>query len=277
MVIGAGTMGKGIAKLFAFAGWQVFWTDLAREIVEKAKAQLKDRCVKEVKHGRYTLDEVEEALSRINPVESLAEAASCTLVLETVLEKLEVKQEIFRKLDSLVSTETILASNTSSLSITTIASVTKHPERVIGLHFFQPADRMPLVEVVMGAHTNFEVEQKVRQWLCDLGKRPVSVRDTPGFLVNRVACPFHLEAYRLLSEKIATKEQVDRIIESAGFALGPFRLQDWIGIDENYATTCSIYEGFSHDSRFRPPLEQKKLIESKLLGRKTGKGHYVYE
>lgn len=275
-VIGAGTMGIGIAEFFARAGYLVQVYEKKAEVFERSYQTLKHRLKRQMEKGRLEAKRYQEILSRIQPVATLEAVEKADLIVEAIVEQLQMKQELFAKLDVIISPQTILATNTSSLSITAIAAATAHPERVVGLHFFNPAPVMPLVEVVVGAETSPVVVETCMEWMHQIGKSPVRVSDAPGFLVNRVARPFHLEAYRLVGEGMATKEQLDRIIRAAGFKMGPFQLQDLIGIDINYAASLSVYEGYFHESRFRPHYLQKSLVDQGALGRKTGKGHFDY-
>ncbi|TCS96845.1 3-hydroxyacyl-CoA dehydrogenase NAD-binding domain-containing protein [Hazenella coriacea] len=276
-VIGAGTMGIGIAEFFARAGYSVQVYEKKAEVFEQSYQTMTHRLKRQVEKGKLKAEVCQEILNRIYPVSTLEDLATSDLIVEAIVEQLKVKQELFSQLDQIISPQTILATNTSSLSITAIAAETVHPERVVGLHFFNPAPIMPLVEVVVGAETNPTVVETCIDWMRKIGKSPVRVSDSPGFLVNRVARPFHLEAYRLVGEGTATKEQVDRIIRAAGFKMGPFQLQDLIGIDINYAASLSVYEGYFHESRFRPHYLQKSLVDQGALGRKTGKGHFDYD
>ncbi|MFC7440362.1 3-hydroxyacyl-CoA dehydrogenase family protein [Laceyella putida] len=276
-VIGAGTMGMGIAEVLATAGYPVSVWEKSPPVLERARAQLEKRLVARVAKGRLSNEEARAITKRIQPVQRFEELAECELVIEAIVEQLEAKQSLFAQLDELVAPTAILASNTSSLSITSLAGSTKRPERVLGIHFFNPAPLMPLVEVVRGAETAQPLVERVCAWLAGMGKEPVQVADGPGFLVNRVARSFHTEAVRMVAHKLARKEQVDRILEGAGFKMGPFALQDLIGIDVNFAASVSVYEGTFHEARFRPHYQQRQMVERKALGRKTGKGHYRYE
>jgi 3-hydroxybutyryl-CoA dehydrogenase len=276
-VIGAGTMGIGIAEVLAAVGCEVLVHELSQDVFERAMSGLRKRLAKRVEKGRLTPDAAEGLASRIRYAASLEELADRDIVIEAVVEKLDVKKELFARLDGIVSPSAVLASNTSSLPITAIAAAVRHPRRVMGLHFFNPAPLMPLVEVVLGSETDPEMADRVLAWMKEVGKDPVKVTDSPGFLVNRVARPFHLEPYRIVGDGVASKEQVDRILCAAGFRMGPFELQDLIGIDINYAASVSVYEGYFHEPRFRPHFAQRMMVERRALGRKTGKGHYRYE
>ncbi|MGA8942457.1 MAG: 3-hydroxyacyl-CoA dehydrogenase NAD-binding domain-containing protein [Thermoactinomyces sp.] len=277
VVIGAGTMGIGIAEVFAAAGRDVKVVEVNEQVFRNAVEGLKKRLQKRVESGKVKQEFAENLLSRIRYVPNIRKLTDADLVIEAIIEKLDAKQNVFRELAEVTSPETILASNTSSLSITSIASAVRHPKRVMGIHFFNPAPRMPLVEVVPGAETDLSLAEEVKGWLKKLGKEPVIVKDTPGFLVNRVARPFHLEAYRYVQDQIASKEQVDRIMRTAGFKMGPFELQDLIGIDINFAASVSVFEGNFYEARYRPHPLQRQMVEQGAIGRKAGKGHYSYE
>ncbi len=275
-VVGGGTMGNGIAEVFAVAGHSVYLYDVALEIREKALFDITDRLRR--KSGRGKLSEpVEVILQRIRTVDTLDELHQAELVIEAVVERMDVKQQIFSVLDQICSQTAILATNTSSLSITETASVTKHPERVVGMHFFNPAPVMRLVEVVAGQFTEAFVVEKVVQIASEVGKLAIRVTDTPGFVVNRVARPFYLEALRIAGSQVASVQAIDRIIKSTGFKMGPFELQDLIGIDVNYAVTASVYESYFQESRFRPHGLQRSMIQSGNIGKKTGRGYYSYD
>lgn len=275
-VIGSGTMGIGIAEFFARKHIPVLLYDISIEFLERAIEGLKGRLQREVNKGRLDESQLEHVLKNICPVASLDALAETDLVIEAAVELLEVKQELFAQLDRITFPDTILASNTSSLSISTIAAATKRPHRVIGLHFFNPAPRMPLVEVIAGMESDRDGMNAVMEWMRSLGKEAVLVKDSPGFLVNRVARPFHLEAYRVLSDEGVDKQQVDRIMQAAGFKMGPFQLQDLIGIDINYLASKAVFEAYHGEPRFRPHAHQRAMVECGFLGRKTGKGHYEY-
>lgn len=276
-VIGAGTMGMGIAEVLATAGYPVLVWEKSSSAWQRSLGQLEQRLAAKVAKGRLSADERRAISRRIQPVTRIEELAQCELVMEAIVEQLEAKQALFAQLDEIMAPTAILASNTSSLSITSLASSTKRPERVLGIHFFNPAPRMKLVEVVRGAETPPCLVERVCAWLSSIGKEPVPVEDSPGFLVNRIARSFHIEAVRMAAQRLAHKEQIDRILEGAGFQMGPFALQDLIGIDINLAASVSVYEAAFHEARFRPHHHQRQMVERGALGRKTGKGHYQYE
>jgi len=261
-------MGSGIALAALASGLTVILQDIAPEMLERAREYLEKYLTRK---GKGT------ALKHLRLTTRLEDLAEADAVIEAVPERLELKREIFRRLDELCSPTAVLASNTSTLSITAIAAATSTPQRVGGMHFFNPAAVMPLVEVVRGAQTDDETVERLVALAERMGKTPVVTRDTPGFIVNRIARPFYLEALRLLGEGVATHEQIDRVVElGGGFRMGPFRLMDLIGIDVNLASTQSIYEQTFHEPRFRPHPLQQQMVQQNALGRKTGRGFYHY-
>ncbi len=277
-VVGSGTMGTGIAQAAALAHFDVLLNDVSAEILKGAMERIKDELRKGVSHGQHSATEATEALSRIHPRKGFNDLSEADLVIEAAVEILEVKKEIFKKLDNIVAPEAILATNTSSLSVTAIASLTKTPESVVGMHFFNPAPIMKLVEIVRGAQTSIETVKQVSSVAAKMKKTPVICRDTPGFIVNRIARPFYGEALRLLGDQVASVEEIDRIVRLAGgFKMGPFELMDLIGIDVNFAVTQSIYEQFFNEPRFRPHPIQRQMVQAGTFGRKTKKGFYTYK
>jgi 3-hydroxybutyryl-CoA dehydrogenase len=271
-------MGRGIAQVAAQVGLDVLLYDVSGPALKVSLAQIKESFRKGVEKGRTTAAEATQALSSIHPRKNLSDFGDADFVIEAAVEVMEVKKELFRKLDTVVGPQTILATNTSSLSISAIASLTKTPETVVGMHFFNPAPLMRLVEVVKGQQTSAETVKRTCELAGLMKKTPVVCSDTPGFIVNRVARPFYGEALRLLGEGVATVEEIDRIVKLAGgFRMGPFELMDLIGIDVNYAVTKSVYEQFFQEPRFRPHAIQRQMVESGFLGRKTGKGFYTYD
>lgn len=276
-VIGAGTMGAGMAQVAAKAGHPVLLFDVAEGAAERGIAQMAKGLDKLVNRGRMTADEQQNLLARIIPVNKLEALAAADLVIEAIVEKLEIKQSLFSELEALCGQHTILASNTSSLSITAIGAALERPERLVGMHFFNPAPIMKLVEVIRGLATDAEVAETVFDTAQSWGKKAVHARSTPGFIVNRVARPFYAEALRVLEEGGANAPTIDALIKGAGgFRMGPFELMDLIGHDVNYAVTCSVHAAYYGDQRFTPSLTQKELVDAGFLGRKSGRGFYDY-
>lgn len=276
-VIGAGAMGAGIAQVAAQAGHPVRLYDnrkgAAVDGIDGVRRQLERRVAK----GRMDREEVDEVVARITAVESLAELADSRLVIEAIVENLEIKRQVFAELESLCGPDTLLTSNTSSLSITSIAANLVRPERVAGMHFFNPAPVMKLVEVISGLATDTKAAEILYATAEKWGKVSVHASSTPGFIVNRVARPFYAEALRLLQEGAAEPATMDALLRQAGgFRMGPFELMDLIGHDVNYAVTRSVFDAYFGDTRFEPSLVQQALVEAGRLGRKSGRGFYDY-
>jgi 3-hydroxybutyryl-CoA dehydrogenase len=277
-VVGSGTMGSGIAQTCVQHGFRVLLYDLNDAIVQKAFTQIKKRLNRLVEKGKMEEQTFQDSISRIETCTDLSLMKACDLVIEAVPEKINIKKEIFQALDEHCPEQTILTTNTSSFSVTEIASVTKTGERVAGLHFFNPVPLMPLVEVVRGVKTSEDTLKKLAQFVFSLHKDPVVCEDTPGFIVNRIARPFYNEALKIAGERLAKPEQIDRIMKKAGrFKMGPFELQDLIGIDVNFSTTETVYNSFFGEERFRPHYLQQRMVQSGKLGRKAGEGYYRYE
>jgi 3-hydroxybutyryl-CoA dehydrogenase len=277
IVIGGGTMGRGIAQVFLQSALPVTLVDVNFEVLEQAKEEISHRIYRQEKKGKLPQGVTSsEVLQKLTCSQELS-GHSGNLVIEAIVEKLEVKKELFKKLSEGYPTDVILASNTSSFSISEMSCEVSHPERMLGIHFFNPAPIMPLVEIVKGVETDQQVIKVIENLLREANKTTVTVKDTPGFIVNRVARPFYNEALKILGENVTSVESVDTILRGAGFTMGPFELQDLIGVDINFATTMSLYEAYFHDSRFRPHPIQEKMVKSKRLGRKTGKGFYSYD
>ncbi|UAC49838.1 3-hydroxybutyryl-CoA dehydrogenase [Bacillus aquiflavi] len=277
-VVGAGTMGAGIAQLIVQHGFTAFIFDVDEKKVTKAKASIEARLARLAEKKKLSFEEVYEAKKRLHPSYHIENFQNCEIIIEAVPEKVEIKRAIFQQLEKVCRKETILATNTSSISITQISGMIEHPERVAGLHFFNPATIMPLVEVIQGLNTAAETVETLVAFAKKLNKNPVVCKDTPGFIVNRVARPFYNEALRIMNDQVATVEQIDRIMKQAGnFKMGPFELQDLIGIDVNFATTKSVHASFYGESRFRPHYYQERMVDSGRLGKKTRGGFFHYE
>jgi 3-hydroxybutyryl-CoA dehydrogenase len=276
LVVGAGIMGMGIAQVAAQSGHNVWVYDTRPEAAVQAKHKLADTLAALVTKGKMTADAVQGVLSRITPVAQLSDAAHVRLVVEAIVENLAVKRSLFQELEALVGEHCILATNTSSLSVTAIANGLKHPARMVGMHFFNPVPLMKLVEVVSGLQTDAAVAQSIFDLAGAWGKTAVHARSTPGFIVNRIARPFYAETLALLQEQAAQPEQLDALFRGAGFRMGPCELIDLIGHDTNFSVTQSVFEANFFDRRFTPSLVQREMVEGGLLGRKSGRGFYNY-
>ncbi len=275
-IIGSGAMGSGIAQVAAQSGNDVVLCDTRTEALDKSKAGLSQTLIKLVEKGKLTQEAATQLDNRIQYSIDLKEMAGCDLIIEAIVENLEVKKTLFANLEAIVSEQCILASNTSSLSITAIASSCQKPERVLGIHFFNPAPLMPLVEIIPALQTSIELPEKIKVLLESWNKVPVMAKDTPGFIVNRVARPFYGEALRIFEEGIADIATIDAAMKDLGFKMGPFELMDLIGNDVNYAVTESVFSAMYFDQRYRPSITQKRMTEAGWLGRKSGRGYYGY-
>ena len=275
-IVGAGAMGSGIAQIASQAGHEVVLFDLSQEALTSSSSKLQKVMTRLIEKGKVTSDEaiaIQERIIRTTIVTSLKD---CDLIIEAVVEDLEVKKRVFKSIEEIASKEAIIASNTSSLSITSLASFCAHPERVVGLHFFNPAPLMPLVEIIPALQTNRDLPKHLTDLMRKWGKSPVIAKDTPGFIVNRVARPFYGEALRILDEGIADVSTIDAAMRQSGFRMGPFQLMDLIGHDVNYSVTESVFKSFYYDPRYMPSITQLKLVEAGWLGRKSGRGFYNY-
>lgn len=276
-IIGAGTMGAGIAQVAAKANHQVLLFDVAKGAAEKGIDNIRKGLDKLVLRDRMTQLELDALVSRIVPISDIKQLSSADLVIEAIVEKLEVKQMLFRQLEDICHENAILASNTSSISITAIGAKLLRPQNLIGMHFFNPAPIMKLVEVISGLDTDKQVADNIFELAINWGKLAVHAKSTPGFIANRVARPFYAESLRVLQEGATDIETIDALFrECGGFKMGPFELMDLIGHDVNYAVTCSVFEAFYQDQRFLPSLLQKELLDAGHLGRKSGRGFYQY-
>jgi len=275
-ICGAGTMGSGIAQVSATAGFKTILYDVKDEIIQKAKSKIEHDLQSLLEKKKITGQTIEDILQQIFFTSNIDDCIA-DVIIEAVIEKLEVKVSLFNQLNSLNSDHSIFASNTSSLSVSAIAKEISMPERVAGLHFFNPAAAMKLVEVVKADTTSDITVSKLIELTKAFGKTPVVCKDSPGFIVNRVARPFYIESLRLVEEGLADFEIIDQLLESKGFKMGPFKLMDLIGNDINYAVSCSVFEQLNHPERLKPSDIQKQKVEKGELGKKTGKGYYEYK
>lgn len=274
-VVGSGAMGAGIAQVAAIAGHAVILYDNSAAALDKARNNLSSTLQKLEEKGKIL--SATEVLGRFTFADQPTAFAPCGLVIEAIIENLEVKKSVFATIESNVSEQCVLATNTSSLSVTSIAAACKVPARVLGLHFFNPAPLMALVEVIPAIQTEAELIPQATALMAAWGKKPVVAKDTPGFIVNRVARPFYGEALRILEEGIADMATIDwAMTEIGGFKMGPFTLMDYIGHDVNYVVTETVFKSFFYDPRYKPSFSQKRLLEAGWLGRKTGRGFYNY-
>ncbi|MEP2670047.1 MAG: 3-hydroxyacyl-CoA dehydrogenase NAD-binding domain-containing protein [Cyclobacteriaceae bacterium] len=274
-IVGAGTMGIGIAQVCALSGYNTYLFDINAERLSKAFIQIEKNIEGGVAKGKVTPEQKKEALARLISVNELVNLKT-DLIIEAIIEKLEVKQQLFLELEQINAGNAILATNTSSIPITQIATALKNPSMCVGLHFFNPAHIMKLVEVISGAATTPELVEKMKAFSVSLKKVPVVAKDSPGFIVNRVARHYYVEALQILEESVADVETIDALIQSCGFKMGPFKLMDLIGVDTNFSVTTSMYNSFHQAPKFRPSRIQEQKVNAKELGRKTGKGFYDY-
>jgi 3-hydroxybutyryl-CoA dehydrogenase len=276
-VVGAGAMGTGIAQVALLAGCSVIISDNYPESIAKSKGILSQNLNKMQDKGKLTAEQVALLNSQVQWTDSNADLHDCEIIIEAIIEELPIKKKLFAELESIVSNTCILASNTSSLSITSIAAACKNPVRVVGIHFFNPAPIMELVELIPAIQSDAAVLSTAKATIDGWGKRTVIAKDTPGFIVNRIARPFYSEALRILEEGIADCQTIDQAMtQELGFKMGPFALMDFIGHDVNFRVTESVFNSFYYEPRYKPSFTQKRLFEAGWLGRKSGKGFYDY-
>lgn len=275
-VIGAGTMGTGIAQVAALAGYQVQLFDTKSGLAPKALTRIKNNLKKAVEKGKIKSSEIDSTLKKIAVLLSFRELKA-DVIIEAVLEDIEVKKKLFKQVEDVVSPETLICTNTSSIPVTNIGAGMRHPERLVGMHFFNPAHIMKLVEVISTELTDHDKLTTAIELVKSFGKTPVLAKDAPGFIVNRVARQFYVESLKLIEDGVANFKDIDKLMEASGFRMGPFRLMDLIGIDTNFAVTSTLYNGFHQDPKFRPSRIQEEKVALGQLGKKTGKGFYNYE
>lgn len=277
-IIGSGTMGSGIAQVAATAGCEVNLFDANQTALEKSKTSLEKILIRLIEKGRIDTSEKNRIQSNINYVDSIEELSNSDLIIEAIIENLEIKKKVFSELETLVSDDCIIASNTSSLSIASIAASLKNPKRCVGIHFFNPAPLMKLVEVIPAIQTSYETLEKSIDTISSWGKTVAIAKDTPGFIVNRVARPFYSEALRIYEEGIASFQDIDDSLKNlGGFRMGPFELMDFIGNDVNFTVTETVFKSFFFDPKYKPSFTQKRFAEAGYLGRKSGIGFYEYD
>jgi 3-hydroxybutyryl-CoA dehydrogenase len=277
-VVGAGTMGIGIVQVAAQQGLDVVACEVDEARCRAAMQGLERTLARLVERGRLQQEDADTTLAHIHPTTQLADLAEAECVIEVVPEVVEIKRRVFEQLEQICPPEVVLATNTSSLSVTELAAATARPDRFLGLHFFNPVPLMGLVEIVRGLQTSDATMEFGRDLVRRLGKTAVEVRDTPGFIVNRVARPFYNEALRLLNDRVASVETIDRILKlGGGFRMGPFELMDLVGNDVNFTVTSEVYAAYFGEPKYRPSYLQQRVVQAGTLGRKTKKGWYTYD
>jgi 3-hydroxybutyryl-CoA dehydrogenase len=275
-IAGAGTMGAGIAQVAATHGYQTILFDVNETMLAKAKAGIEKSLESLVQKQKITSDKKAEIISRIQYTNQVTQLIA-DLIIEAIVERLDIKQQFFNEVAAINSLDTILATNTSSIPVTQIAAKVPNPNRFLGIHFFNPAPIMKLVEIICGVETNLATANQCKQLIESMGKTCVMAADAPGFIVNRVARHYYVEGLKIAEERIADFETIDALMESSGFKMGPFKLMDLIGVDTNFSVTTSIYNLFHQDGKFRPSRIQQQKVDAGHHGRKTGKGFYSYE
>ena len=275
-IIGAGTMGRGIAQLTAMAGFSTLLYDIEATVLAEALEKITENLEKGIAKGKLSEGQWKATLNNISTTSAITEVKA-DLIIEAVAEDLEVKLQVFHDLEKVNSDRTILASNTSSISITQMSAQLKHPTRFVGMHFFNPAHVMKLVEVISGAGTDPDVADSAKEFAEKLGKVAVMAKDYPGFIVNRVGRPFYVEGLKILEENVADVETIDSLLQATGFRMGPFQLMDLIGLDVNFKVTTGLYDAFHHEAKFRPSRIQQQKVDAGYFGRKSGKGFYEYD
>ncbi len=275
-VIGAGVMGSGIALCAIQSGYPTLLFDVNAQSLEKGVKHIEKQLAIAVEKGKTTQEKADTALQRLSTTTDKNQLIA-NFIIEAVVEKLSVKQELFAHLESINSPHTILATNTSSIPITQIGAPLKHPERLVGVHFFNPAHIMKLVEIIKGAATSPDIAKAAFNWALSLGKTAVYAEDAPGFIVNRVARHYYVESLKILEENVADIPQIDNLLQASGFKMGAFRLMDLIGVDTNFSVTSSMYQQFHYDPKFRPSRIQQQKVDAGHHGQKTKIGFYSYE
>ena len=275
-IAGAGTMGAGIAQVAATYGYQTILFDVNENMLTKAKLSIEKSLESLVQKQKIKSDKKAEIISHIQYTNAVTQLKA-DLIIEAIVERLDIKQQFFNEVAAINSLDTILATNTSSIPVTQIAAKVPNPKRFLGIHFFNPAPIMKLVEIICGVETDAAVASKCKQLIEGMGKTCVMAADAPGFIVNRVARHYYVEGLKIAEERIADFETIDALMESSGFKMGPFKLMDLIGVDTNFSVTTSIYNLFHQDGKFRPSRIQQQKVDAGHHGRKTGKGFYIYE
>jgi len=275
-VIGAGVMGRGIAQVSAMAGFNVVLFDINPMVIKEAKEQISTNLDKAISLGKLTEESKNQTIDNLTFTNKISDVV-VDLIIEAIVEKLEVKAMVMNELAEINTENTIYASNTSSIPLTQLAANFKYPSQVVGIHYFNPAHIMKLVEVISAEQTSEEVLAKAKEYVAQVGKKCIVAKDAPGFIVNRVARHFYVEGLKIAEENVANFQVIDELVQSSGFKMGPFELMDLIGIDVNYSVTCSVWEAYEKEPRFAPHSLQKKMVDEKRFGRKVKHGFYKYD